>query len=163
MPGVAKIVSSWNSCTNKQFMAKGSSIGLPLPWITCNNCCVILIMQLLHWAQNQRAVNLSKWRLKAQRTQAQYWVNFDFEVKFDFEGQGQSPPKPIEILTKVLLGTSCPNLVMVVVAWIGYKLLPGHTDMHMRTQTDASNDNTQRPKLALGKKKHSSELTEQLF
>ena len=27
-------------------------------------------------------------------------VNFDFEVKFDLEGRGQSPPKTIGILTK---------------------------------------------------------------
>ena len=27
------------------------------------------------------------------RGQAQNGVNFDFEVKFDLEGQGQSPPK----------------------------------------------------------------------
>ena len=33
--------------------------------------------------------------------QAQSWVNFDYEVEFDLEGQGQSLPKPIEILTKV--------------------------------------------------------------
>ena len=33
--------------------------------------------------------------------QAQNGVNFDFEVKFDLEGQGQSPPKTIGILTKV--------------------------------------------------------------
>ena len=28
-------------------------------------------------------------------------VNFDFEVKFDLEGQGQSPLKTIGVLTKV--------------------------------------------------------------
>ena len=33
--------------------------------------------------------------------QAQNGVNFDFEVKFDLEGQGQSPPKTMGILTKV--------------------------------------------------------------
>ena len=33
--------------------------------------------------------------------QAQNGVNIDFEVKFDHEGQGQSPPKIIGILTKV--------------------------------------------------------------
>ena len=33
--------------------------------------------------------------------QAQNGVNFDFEVKFDFEGQGQSTQKTIGILTKV--------------------------------------------------------------
>ena len=31
--------------------------------------------------------------------QAQNGVNFDFEVKFDLEGQGQSPPKTIGFLT----------------------------------------------------------------
>ena len=35
------------------------------------------------------------------RVQAQNGVNFDFEVKFGLEGQGQSPPKTIMILTKV--------------------------------------------------------------
>ena len=35
------------------------------------------------------------------RGQAQNGVNFDFQVKFDLEGQGQSPPKTIGILTKV--------------------------------------------------------------
>ena len=35
------------------------------------------------------------------RGQAQNGVNFDFEVKFDLESQGQSPPKAIGILTKV--------------------------------------------------------------
>ena len=33
--------------------------------------------------------------------QAQNGVNFDFDVKFDLEGQGQSPQKIIEILNKV--------------------------------------------------------------
>ena len=33
--------------------------------------------------------------------QALNGVNFDIEVKFDLEGQGQSPPKTIWILTKV--------------------------------------------------------------
>ena len=28
-------------------------------------------------------------------------VNFDFEVNFDIDGQGQSPPKAIGILNKV--------------------------------------------------------------
>ena len=33
--------------------------------------------------------------------QAQNEVNFDLEVEFDLEGQSQSPPKTIGILTKV--------------------------------------------------------------
>ena len=46
--------------------------------------------------------------------QAQNGVTFDFEVKFDLEGQGQSPPKTIVILTKVFY-TYGPNLV--ILAW----------------------------------------------
>ena len=44
--------------------------------------------------------------------QAQNGVNFDFEVKFDLEGQGQSPPKTIGILTKVFY-TYGPNLLIL--------------------------------------------------
>ena len=44
--------------------------------------------------------------------QAQNGVNFDFEVKFDLEGQGQSLPKTIEILTKVFYIYG-PNLVIL--------------------------------------------------
>ena len=35
------------------------------------------------------------------RGQAQNGVNFDFEVKFNLEGQSHSPTKTIGILTKV--------------------------------------------------------------
>ena len=44
--------------------------------------------------------------------QVQNGVNFDFEVKFDLEGQGQSPPKTIGILTKVFYIYG-PNLVIL--------------------------------------------------
>ena len=44
--------------------------------------------------------------------QAQNWVNFDFEVKFDLEGQGQSPQKTKGILTKVFYIYG-PNLVIL--------------------------------------------------
>ena len=82
--------------------------------------------------------------------QAQNGANFNFEVKFDFEGQGQSPPKTIETLTKVFY-TYGPNLVVLartsdeLSRWqaCGYRT-------HRRThrETDAGNDNTRRPKLA---------------
>ena len=86
--------------------------------------------------------------------QAQNGVNFDFEVKFDLEGQGQSPPKTIGILTKVFYIYG-PNLV--ILAETGDELSRGqardwHTDGHTHTQTDAGNDNTRRPILASGKK-----------
>ena len=44
--------------------------------------------------------------------EAQNGVNFDFEVKFDLEGQGQSLPKTIGILTKVFYIYG-PNLVIL--------------------------------------------------
>ena len=86
------------------------------------------------------------------REQAQNGVNFDFEVKFDLEGQGQSPPKTIGILTKVFY-TYGPNLV--ILAWTGDELLRGQTwwrtDGLTDGRTDAGNDNTRRPILASGK------------
>ena len=89
--------------------------------------------------------------------QAQNGVTFDFEVKFDLEGQDQSPPKTIGILTKVFY-TYVPNLV--ILAWTGDELsrgqasdyrTHGRTDGRTDTQTDAAKDNTRRPKLASGK------------
>ena len=87
------------------------------------------------------------------RRQAQKGVNFDFEVKFDLEGQGQSPPKTIGILTKVFYVYG-PNLV--ILADTGHELSRGQahdwrTDGQTHTQTDAGNDNTRRPILASGK------------
>ena len=58
------------------------------------------------------------------RGQAQNGVNFDFEVKFDLEGQGQSPLKTIGILTEVFY-TYAPNLV--ILAWTGDELSRGQT------------------------------------
>ena len=84
--------------------------------------------------------------------QAQNGVNFDFEVKFDLEGQGQSPPKTIGILTKVFY-TYGPNLV--IVSWTGDELSRGQiwwqTDGRTDGRTDAGNDNTRWPILASGK------------
>ena len=71
------------------------------------------------------------------RGQAQNGVNFDFEVKFDLEGQGQSPPKTIGILTKVFY-TYGPNLVTL--ALMGNELSRLVTD----GQTDAGNDNNKK-------------------
>ena len=89
--------------------------------------------------------------------QAQNGVNFDFEVKLDLEGHGQSPPKTTGILTKVSY-TFGPNLA--ILAWTGLELSRGQasdwrTDWHTHTQThthtDAGDDNTRRQKLASGK------------
>ena len=58
------------------------------------------------------------------RWQAQKGVNFAFEVKFDLEGHGQSPPKTIGILNKVFY-TDGPNLV--ILARMGDELSRGQT------------------------------------
>ena len=81
--------------------------------------------------------------------EAQNVVNFDFELKFDLEGQGQSPPKTIGILTKVFY-TYGPNLV--ILAWTGDELSRRQTWWRTDWRTDAGNDNTWKPILALGKK-----------
>ena len=72
--------------------------------------------------------------------QTQNGVNFDFAVKFDLEGQGQSPPKTIGILTKVFYIYG-PNLV--ILAETGHELSRGqahdwHTDGHTHRQTQAT-------------------------
>ena len=96
--------------------------------------------------------------------QAQNGVNFDFEVTFDLEGQGQSPPKAIGILTKVFY-TYGPNLV--ILAWTGDELSHGQTwwrtDGLTDGRTDAGNDNTWRPKLASGKNTWVHVLSDLLF
>ena len=88
--------------------------------------------------------------------QAQNGVTFDFEVKFDLEGQGQSPPQNNRDLNQGLLqlwskfGDSSLNGWWVIVRtskWLPHTWTDGRTD----TQTDAGNDNTRRPKLASGK------------
>ena len=86
------------------------------------------------------------------RGQAQNGVNVYFEVEFDLEGQDQSSPKIIGILTRAFY-TYGPNLVNL--AWPDVELsrrqasdyrIHGRTD----TQTDAGNNNTRRPKLTSG-------------
>ena len=74
--------------------------------------------------------------------QAQNGVTFVFEVKFDLEDQGQSPPKTIGILTKVFY-TYGPNLM--ILAWTGDELLRGQASAyrtHRRTdgRTDTQTD-----------------------
>ena len=68
--------------------------------------------------------------------QAQNGVTFDFEVKFDLEGQGQSHPKTIGILTKVFY-TYGPNLV--ILAWTDDELSRGQAG-GWRTRTDTHTD-----------------------
>ena len=72
------------------------------------------------------------------RRQAQNWVTFDFGVKFDLEGQGQSPPKTIGILTKVFYTWSKfgdPRLNgWWVIARTSWGLTHAHGHTHRQTQ-----------------------------
>ena len=70
------------------------------------------------------------------RGQAQNWVNFDFEVKFDLEGQGQSPPKTIGILTEVFY---IYGLNLVILAETGHALSRGQAK-GWRTRTNTHTD-----------------------
>ena len=94
------------------------------------------------------------WLIARTNSQAQNGVNFDFQVQFDLEDHRQSPHKTIGILIKVFY-ISDPNLV--ILAWTVDELSHGQahdwrTHTHTQTHTHAGNDNTRRPKLALGKK-----------
>ena len=88
---------------------------------------------------------------KLSHGQAQNGVNFDFEVKFDLEGQGQSPPKTIGILAKVFY-TYGPNLV--IWAWTGDELSRGQASAyrtHGRTTTQTDRRRQQQyPKAKTG-------------
>ena len=67
--------------------------------------------------------------------QAQNGVNFDFDLKFDLEGQGWLAPKTIGTLTKVFCIFG-PNLV--ILAWIGDELSHGQTWWRTDGQTGAT-------------------------
>ena len=68
---------------------------------------------------------------------AQTGVNFDFEVKFDLEGQGQSTQKIIGILTKVTYG-----LNVVILAWTVIELSRGQTWWRTDGRTDGQTQPT---------------------
>ena len=69
-----------------------------------------------------------------------FWL---WSYKFDLEGQGQSTPKTIGILTKVFY-TYCPNLVTL--AWTGNELSRGQTWWRMDGRTDRQTQATTIPK-----------------
>ena len=64
------------------------------------------------------------WLMAWTNSQAQTGVNFEFEVKYDLEGQGQSTPKTIEMSTKVFY-TYGPFLV--ILAWTSNESSRGKT------------------------------------
>ena len=70
-------------------------------------------------------------------SQAQTWVNFDFEVKFDLKCHDQSTPKTIEILTKVVY-TYGPSLM--ILASTGNESSLGQTWWRTDGRTDGRTD-----------------------
>ena len=88
---------------------------------------------------------------KLSSGQAQNEVKFDFQVKFDLEVQGRSPPKIIGFLTEVF----CTYVSkLVILAWTADELSCGQASdwyTHTDRYTDRGDDNTRRPKLASGK------------
>ena len=70
---------------------------------------------------------------RVDKLQAQNWVKFDFQVKFDLEGQGRIPSKTTGTLTKVFY-TFGPNLV--IISWMGPGLSRGQaSDWYTDTRT----------------------------
>ena len=82
------------------------------------------------------------WLIARTNSQAQSGVNFDFEVKFDLEGQCQSTPKTIGILTKVFYIYG-PNLV--ILAWTGIELSCRQTWWRTDWRTDGQTQATTIP------------------
>ena len=99
--------------------------------LTVLKCICGLNLEILTWTGDELWVG-----------QAQNGVNFDFEVKFDLEGQGQSPPKTIGILTKVFY-TYGSNLV--ILAWTGDELSRGQTWWRTDGRTDGRTQATTIP------------------
>ena len=103
---------------------------------------IIGFLTVLRCISGPNLVILTYTSEKLSCRQAQNEVKFDFQVKFDLEGQGRSPPpKKIGILTKVFC-VSHPNLV--ILAWTADELSCGqasdwytHTDTRTDTQTQA--------------------------
>ena len=83
--------------------------------------------------------------------QAQNVVKFDFQVKFDLEGQGRSSPKTIGTLTKVFC-TFVQHLV--ILGWTSDELSCGQArDWHTHTRTHGHTDTqTQATTIPEGKK-----------
>ena len=83
--------------------------------------------------------------------QAQNWVNFDFQVKFVLEGQGQSTPKTIGILTKLFCMS---GLNLVILAGTSDKLSRGQARdwrPHRQTQATTIPEGQNWPRVKMGK------------
>ena len=94
---VRKINLTLKNETEAECLSRPKSVGI----LTALRCISGPNLAILAWAGD-----------KLSHGQAQSEVKFDFQVKFDLEGQGRSTPKTIGILT-VLRYICSPNLVML--------------------------------------------------
>ena len=113
--------NNWFEIKNKT-EDRGQSIPKSIGTLTVLRCI---------FGQNSEILTLSSGDLSTQNG-----VNFDFKVKFDLEGQGQSPSK-IRILTKVFY-TYGRNLV--ILAWTGDELSRGQTWWRTDGRTNGRTD-----------------------
>ena len=92
------------------------------------------ILTVLRWTFGPNLVTLTWTDDKLSSGEAQDEVKFDFQAKFDLEGQSRSPAKIIGTLTKVFC-ICVPNLV--ILARTDDELSRGQTrDWHTDRQTD---------------------------
>ena len=105
---VSPIFQRCKSDANKQDFENNLNLTCQAQWTSKT----IEILTKVFCTSGPNLVVLARTGDELSHGQAQNGVNFDFEVKFDLEGQGQSPPKTIGILTKVFR-TSGPNLVIL--------------------------------------------------
>ena len=117
---------------------------------------IIGFLTVLRCISGPNLVILTYTSEKLSCRQAQNEVKFDFQVKFDLEGQGRSPPpKKNRHLNQGVLrlsskfGDSSVNGWWVIVRTSKWLI---HTHRHTDRHTDAGDDNTRRPQLASGKK-----------
>ena len=96
------------------------------------------------------------WPITTDNSQAQNGENFDFEVKFDLEGEGQSPPPPPKKNKKKTNNRDLNEGLLHLWSKFGDPSLNQWrvitwTNLVTDGRKDEGNDNTQRSKLASGK------------
>ena len=148
---VSQIIQRRKSDANKQDFENF----LNLTWQAQSTPKTIEILTKVFCTRGPNLVVLAWTGDVLSRGQTLNGVNFDFEAKFDLQGQGQSPSKTIGVLINVFtymiqIWWSYLKRVMSygqTSSWLTHGLT--HTLTHIQT---TGNDNTRRPKLASGEK-----------
>ena len=143
-----KMVASWNSRTVKQPMAWALPMALPCPGSLPQLQCHFNQASITLGTQSEKSLQVVV--ENTENTASSNWgyillfkLNLTLKVKLN------QTSKTTGTLTKVFCACG-PNLV--IPAWTG-QACDWYIDAHADGQRDASNDKTQRPKLASDKKK----------